>query len=216
MSLRPAPEQPGYLNIGCGPFRAPEPWWNIDVVYTEHPVYPTHPDEVVPRDQSVVDLFGRGSCRRIYMGHLLEHVPWESVVGFLAERVTPALASDGELAIVGPDVYRMIEQWHTGQLEWFWVQSGLEDCDAQFDLQEKGVGYDEEELKSFISGDNAEEGWPEARHKWNQYESRLERVVKLALPGWNVRAVPISPEYLGEYPLVAYTSWQCAVLATRG
>jgi hypothetical protein len=215
--MRPSPEEPGFLNIGCGPFRAPAPWWNIDVVITEHPEYPTQPDEVVPRDRSVVELFGPASCRRIYMGHLLEHVPWEAVPSFLALRVAPALVDDGELAIVGPDVYRAIDMWHKGQLEWFWVPAGLEDCDAQFDLQEKGVSYSKDEVTVFLKNENAEEGWPEATHKWNQYEQRLERVVKLALPEpeWDVRAVPISEEYLNAYPVVAYTQFQCAVIATR-
>lgn len=200
--MRPSPEEPGYLNIGCGPFRAPEPWWNIDVVRTEHREYPTRPDEVVPRERSVVQLFGPRSCRRIYMGHLLEHVAWESVSNFLSERVAPALVDDGELAIVGPDVYRVIDMWHQGEESWEWVVAGLEDCDAQFDLLGEPT-------------DNATEGWPEARHKWNCYEDRLERVVRLALPDFDVRAVPIHPSSLGEYPVVAYTQFQCAVIATR-
>jgi len=200
--MRPSPENPGYLNIGCGPFRADPPWWNIDVVATEHPEYPTRPDEVVPRDRSVVELFGRGSCRRIYMGHLLEHVAWEAVPTFLHDKVAPALVDDGELAIVGPDVYRVIEMYKNNQEGWDWVEACLEGPDAQFDLKGEPTG-------------DATEGWPEARHKWNAYEERVFRVVQYALPDFDVRAVPISQEYLKEYPLVAYTQFQCAVIATR-
>lgn len=136
------------------------------------------------------------------MGHLLEHVDWGHVTTFLADRVTPALVDDGELAIVGPDVYRAIHGWHNGANDWDWVVATLEDCDAQFDLQGEPT-------------DNATEGWPEARHKWNAYEDRVFRVVQLALPDWNVRAVPIAEEYLREYPVVAYTHYQCAVIASR-
>lgn len=211
--MRPSPEEPGYLNIGCGPFRAPEPWWNIDVVSTEHPEYPTQPDEVVPRDRSVVELFGSRSCRRIYMGHLLEHVPWESVPHFLSQRVAPALVDDGELAIVGPDVYRAITGWRDGSNGWEWVVAAIEDDVAQFDLQERA--YHEGKDRVVITSDNATEGWPEARHKWNAYEERVFRVVQYALPDFDVRAVPISEEYLHDYPLVAYTQFQCAVIATR-
>lgn len=200
--MRPSPEEPGYLNIGCGPFRAPEPWHNIDVVETNHAEYPTRPDEVVPRDRSVVDLFGRASCRRIYMGHLLEHVAWEQVPTFLQLHVAPALTDDGELAIVGPDVYRVIEMYKNGQEGWAWVEACLEGPDAQFDLRGEPTG-------------DATEGWPEARHKWNAYEDRVQRVTQLALPDWSVRAVPISETYLGEYPVVAFTQFQCAVLASR-
>lgn len=144
------------------------------------------------------------------MGHLLEHVAWERVVDFLHDAVAPALTEDGELAIVGPDIYRVIDMWHKNQESWEWVVACLEDCDAQFDLRDARFAAD-------AYSTNATEGWPEARHKWNQYENRLERVVKLALheDDWHVRAVPIEVSYLGEYPLVAYTQFQCAVIATR-
>lgn len=196
--MRPSPQEPGYLNVGCGPFRAPEPWHNIDVVRTEHHEYPTQPDEVVPRDKSVAELFGERSCRRIYMGHLLEHVPWERVVWFLREAIGPALTDDGELCIVGPDVYRVIEMYKNGQEGWEWVEACLEGPDAQFDLQGEPTG-------------DATEGWPEARHKWNAYEDRVLRVVRLA--GYAADAYPISPQHYGDWPLVAYTQFQCGVIA---
>ena len=187
---RPDPDQPGFLNLGCGEFRAPDPWWNIDLeVRNENAL----PDELVTRDKSLVDLFGLNSCQRIYMGHLLEHVPWNMLMEFLDD-VKDALVPGGYIAIVGPDVLRMIQGWHVGKEPWDIVLSGLEDDLAQFDL---------------TSG-----GYDGARHQWNAYEARVVRVLEAA-SFVEVRAIepPFQEIVNSQWPIVGCADWQCAVTA---
>lgn len=207
---RPSPASPGHLNIGCGPFNAPVPWWNIDVVSTNHPEYPTRPNEIVPRGMPLSKYFGSESCDLVYCGHILEHQHWpDQLHGFL-EDVQRLLVPGGRVAFVGPDVFRCITMWHEGRSGWDWVVAGLENYDAQFDLQEARLTDDG--LVSYITSDNATEGWDEARHKWNCYEERMLFAVSKVFT--EAVAVPISPEFLGDFPVVAYTEYQCAVIAS--
>lgn len=149
------------------------------------------------------------------MGHLLEHVQWERVPSFLHDEVAPALTADGSLCVVGPDVYRAIQMWHDGSSTWEWVVAAIEDDVSQFDLQEEHLD-DDEQVVTFLESDNATQGWPEARHKWNCYQERLERVVTHALPEFEVYGVPIDESgELREWPLVAFTRYQCAVVAHK-
>src|SRR5690606_17814756 len=68
-----------WLNVGCGTHRAPAPWVNIDVVDQGD----TRPDVVVPAGTPLP--YEAGTVERVYLGHVLEHVPWPNVAGFLAE-----------------------------------------------------------------------------------------------------------------------------------
>ena len=182
--VRPSREQPGYLNIGCGPHRAPAPWWNTDVVRDDRSG--TWPDEITKPLQN----YGARSCHRIYMGHVLEHVPWVDVRAFLLFHMKQ-LVRNGELAIVGPDVLRMIQQWRDQQVPWDLVLSGLEDSTPQDDL-----------------GD-----WKQARHWWNCHEQRV--VAVMASVGFaNVEAVDIGA-LSGDWPVVGRDSWQMAVVGRR-
>lgn len=206
---RPSPASPGYLNIGCGPFNAPTPWWNIDVVSTNHPEYPTRPNEVVPRGVPLRKYFGMRSCDRIYCGHILEHIPWGDPLREFLYDVKETLTDSGRVAFVGPDVFRCIQMWHEGSSGWDWVVASLENYDAQFDLRESRLTP--EGLESYITSGNATEGWDEARHKWNCYEERMLFAVRGIFP--SAVATPISEDYLRDFPVVAYTQYQCAVVA---
>jgi len=93
------------VNLGCGDYYA-DGWVNVDTA--DHPG--------VNRDAGwdVLDgiPYGDGTVSRVYMGHVLEHVPLDSVVPFLRE-VFRVLASDGAAVIVGPDVGLAYRQGRT-------------------------------------------------------------------------------------------------------
>jgi hypothetical protein len=177
-----------WLNVGCGTHRAPEPWWNVDTVLIDGEDVPRK-DRVVP-DQ-VIDPsgplpFDDGSCDRVFLGHVLEHVPWEAVPRFLLDVRRVASA---EVLIVGPDVYRCIESYRQGREPWSTLQSCLEHKDYPDDMA----------------------AWPGAPHHWNCHEARV--IEALNRTGWH--AVPVLDDaLLGSWPVVGFTRrWQFAVLA---
>jgi predicted SAM-dependent methyltransferase len=81
------------LNVGCGPHYATG-WTNVDV----NPAFA--PDFVgdLRRGLELPDA----SCRLIYLGHVLEHLPMHDVVDALRE-CGRLLHLDGHMMIVGPD-----------------------------------------------------------------------------------------------------------------
>lgn len=177
-----------WLNVGCGSFRAPKPWWNIDVIETTG----IHPDQVVDAGDPLGG-FATDSCERVYLGHVLEHVPWPEVPAVLTE-VRRVLQPGGRVAVVGPDVLRTIERYRSGSEPWDQVIAALEE----------EINY------QWMCG--VHDDWPQARHWWNCHEKRV--IAALEAVGFaDVRPVPITPEALDGWPVVAYTQHQCAVLA---
>ena len=174
-----------HLNWGCGPFRAPAPWHNIDVVRRGE----TQPDEVV--EASLPLPYPDDSCERIYLGHMLEHWPWAGVNALLDE-VARLLAPGGEVMFVGPDVYRAIKLWKAGhhQCDWELIVASLEG----------------------MSSYQADGDWDQARHHWNCHEERLIAVIEHA--GFTAEAVPVTSEALAGWPVVSFMPHQCAVRAT--
>lgn len=189
-----------WVNIGCGEFRAPDPWVNLDV-WNEPPV---RPDLVVDRHDDPLADFATGSVQRAYAGHVIEHVPWDDVRPWLG-RIQAKLRPGGELMIVAPDVLRVIKRWKDGldPEGWELVESVLEN---PWD-RAHGEGY------ATIRQDPT---WLYARHHWNCFEERVKFAFADA-EGWaSVESVPIEQAgELGRWPLVAYTQWQCAVRAVR-
>lgn len=184
-----------WLNIGCGPFLAPAPWTNLDVVTTDT----IRPDIVV--DDPLRPLDGYVNVERVYMGHVLEHVPWPEVADFLVH-VRERMAPGGELMVVCPDVFRVIRRWRDGldPEGWELVESILEGpWDRDYG---DAPGYALLERLPL---------WPYARHWWNAFEAR----VRFAVEQWGgfekVEALPITEEALAGWPVVAHTQWQCAV-----
>ena len=176
------------LNVGCGPHRTDLPGWlNTDVIRE-----PGHiePDVVVTPDDPIP--FPAYSFDRIYMGHVLEHVPWEKTVNFL-KLVKEALKSGGELMVVCPDINRALVRYLTSDDDLDWYKGVLED----------DMHYQQTPTE-----------WFGARHCWNAYEERVVRVVELA--GFHdVRAIDINdPVETFGWPIVSKADGQCAVKAT--
>lgn len=190
-----------WLNIGCGPFRAPEPWINIDVVHVPGVI---EPDFLVIGAGAAClhDLFSvtseyvrtmdENSVDRIYLGHMLEHMSWPNdVERYVSQICQGLLVPGGQLMVVGPDVYRGLASVREGRRPVDFMETLLED-DQHFQ--------------------DADHEWEEARHHWNCYEARLVRLLKAA--GYvDVTAHRISQTDLADWPVVSLVDWQCAVSA---
>lgn len=184
-----------WLNVGCGPHRAPAPWINLDV----HRGGTVDPDVIVADNMRPCADWADGTVDRIYLGHVLEHVPMDELGPFLAD-LQRALRPGGEIAVVGPDVLRTIERWHAGQEPWELVVSTLE-----------GPDYYPADGGHQIA-DNPAAGWRYARHWWNCTEARVVRI--LVNTGFvDVTARTLTADHLAEWPVVGYAPWQMAVTA---
>lgn len=177
-----------HLNIGSGPHNAPAPWINVDVVENDH----IHPDIVVDPDRPLKQWKAK-TVDAVYLGHVLEHIPWPTLPGFLAE-VRRVLKPDAPVCVVGPDVHRAIERYKKGSEPWHIVAACLEEGTIS-----PGMGPDP---------------WPGARHWWNCHEARVIQALECA--GFNdVLGVHLDATTLAGWPCVSYAPWQLAVTATK-
>lgn len=192
-----------YLNVGCGPFRAPEPWVNLDY----HSGDGVEPDIIVDDAARPLAKWQDSTVDRVYLGHVLEHVPWGEVPDFLFD-IERALAPGAEMMIVGPDVLKVIKQWHEGILEegWMLVESVMENpWDRCYDK--------DDELPYGI--EHRETQWRYARHWWNCYETRVLYALRTYTKLTAIEALPITPKALDGWPIVAFTQWQLAIRAAK-
>jgi predicted SAM-dependent methyltransferase len=176
------------INFGCGPHRAPAPWVNVDVIETDD----IRPDIVIRQGERLDLTFGTGTADRVYLGHVLEHIPWPDVPEVLAG-VHRTLRPGGLVCVVGPDVLSVIEQY----------RERVADLDLLLSTWEDAEHYQD-----------SPESWDGARHWWNCYEQRI--VDALVDAGFSeVAAQPNTPEALHGWPVVAFVPWQCAVTAIK-
>lgn len=171
------------VNLGCGPYYV-NGWVNLDVVR----IGSIRPDHVVP----VMGPwpFEDGSVDRLYAGHVLEHIPWETI-GEVMTEMRRVLKPGGEVCIVGPDIYKVVAMFGTNG--GYMLESTFED--------DRGFQPD---------GDS----WAESRHHWNCYGARLVRL--LEDHGFNDVTIEALDDLPGRYwPLVSTIGWQCAVTGTR-
>lgn len=180
-----------HVNIGCGPFRAPRPWLNIDVIHLEGRI---EPDVVVPSIwPETWDLsgFSLSGFTKVYMGHVLEHVQWELVPEFLRQ-VLDRCEVGAEIAIVGPDIRKFLAKWKHDSMSWEEVTAALE---HHLSFQPDGT-------------------WDGARHQWNCEEQRLlDLAAHVGIGG--LSAVPVDEEHLAGWPVTSYVDTQCCVLGIK-
>lgn len=185
-------ERHAWLNVGCGTHNAPAPWWNIDVVEEDEVegYGAIHPDEVVPRGKLP---YKAKTVERVMLSHVLEHVPWENTLTFLAD-IKRVMKPGGELMAIGPDAEKTIRRWHDGREPWELVTSVLEHA-READLPGSA--------------------WPEARHWWNCTEARMVMLLEAAgFRDVTTYRVP-SPEVDTWPTAVPWAEWQSAVKAYK-
>lgn len=180
------------LNVGCGTHYA-KGWVNTDVWSddTTRPDVRVTPGEPYPFDDNTFDA--------VYLGHVMEHIPWPELPAFLADMIRIAKPGVPVLA-VGPDLLRTIERWALGQQPWWLVRSVMEHQES------------------------ASNEWGGAVHHWNCHEERMIEALRHAgfvdvTPYSEV--IPVNPS--GKYwydpttrinwPVVCMTDWQCAAAA---
>lgn len=172
-----------WVNVGCGTHPAAAPWINLDTHTNEQ----VHPDVLVTPGAPLP--FDDGGADRVFLGHVLEHVPWRDVPDFLAD-VRRVL--DGDLLVVGPDTFRTLDRWKAGQEPWHIVEAVLEHV-----------------------GPPSLETWPANGHHWNCHEQRVVEVLELA--GFT-DVTPLTVDWgeiegHGDWPHVGAAPWQFAVAA---
>lgn len=86
------------VNLGCGDRYAEGGWLNVD-----HPGMPHRKDLPLDLRYPIPDEWLPAKLTHVYAGHLLEHLRVHECLSLL-ERLLPAMAPDGELMVVGPDV----------------------------------------------------------------------------------------------------------------
>ena len=190
------------LNAGMGTHYA-DGWTNCDVWESDT----TRPDVRVA--EGAPYPFPDDTFDAVYLGHVLEHIPWPEVVPFLVDMNRIAKPGAPVLA-VGPDVYRCIHRWRDGKEPWHMVASTMEHADVNY------------------QPDREEEVWTAAHHHWNCHADRLVAVMRAAgladvvdisdkvpnnfqIPGdgsrwWDDMDTGI------RWPVVGKAPWQCAAI----
>lgn len=188
------------LNAGCGTHYA-QGWLNVDVWMDDL----TKPDRVVsPREPYPFD---NGTFDAVFLGHVLEHIPWPKVPAFIEDMARVAKAG-APMLIVGPDVFRTIKLWAQGIEPWHMVESTLEHQDVNY---QPGREH---------------ESWDGAYHHWNCHEARLVKLLEAMgyAPESYSDRIPNDPSQKTwhddetgiTWPVVGKHHWQCALLIRGG
>lgn len=183
-----------FLNVGCGTHYALG-WVNTDTWVNET----TMPDvQVVPGEPYP---FPDNHFDAVYMGHVLEHIPWKEVPEFLMD-ISRIAKPNAPILIVGPDVYKTIVRWAQGQEPWWMIESVIEHQDVN---HQPGREMD---------------WWDGAHHHWNCHHDRVQ--ILLESLGFRQSSnvfdlIPKNPEGKNwihdgiNWPVVGFWHWQFAI-----
>jgi len=138
--------------------------------------------------------FSEEQFTRIYMGHVLEHVPYDRVGDFL-QLVKSKVVKGGWVMVVGPDVKKCMRLWKQNKVTDERVFGGLED-----DMWDTPENVDK---------------WFGARHQWNAYDERVQRlVVGAGFTDVNILDITNQSNFKG-WPVVSFSEDQMALIARR-
>lgn len=141
------------LNAGCGTHYA-HGWINTDVWddgKTTKPDVKVEPNKPYPFEDNYFDA--------VFLGHVIEHIPWNQVQNFLYDM--KRIAKPGaHFLVCGPDVLKTIKRWGVGQEPWEMVLSTMEH-------QDLGTQSDQENL-----------WWDGAHHHWNCHHERVNKLLQ--------------------------------------
>jgi SAM-dependent methyltransferase len=185
------------LNAGCGTHYA-KGWVNSDV-WVNHE---TQPDVVV--DPGGRYPFADNTFDGVFLGHVLEHVPWPQVPAFLREMHRIA-KPDAHMLAVGPDTVRTLELWRAGSAPDWLLEAVIEHQDI--DPEDPSVPF-----------------WPGASHHWNCHEDRVIAVLDhVGFQGIHSVAdrLPTTTGWHDPYekritwPVTGWANWQFAIRFTN-
>lgn len=139
------------LNAGCGTHYA-QGWVNVDVWSsdTTKPDVVAKPGEPYPFEDNYFDA--------VFLGHVIEHIPWPEVPAFLTD-ISRVAKPNAPILVVGPDVYKTIKRWKDGEEPWWMIESVMEHQDINH------------------QPDREHEWWDGALHHWNCHEKRVEKLL---------------------------------------
>ena len=184
-----------FLNAGCGTHYA-EGWVNTDVWEDAN----TKPDIRVEAGKPYP--FEDDTFDAVFMGHVLEHMPWPDVPKFLSDM--KRIAKPGaQFLVVGPDVFRAIDRYAAGQEPAHIVKAVLEHQDMNYQPGREN------------------EWWDGAHHHWNCHNDRVAKL--LSQCGFSdikdvFNIIPQSPQMRGwsnegiDWPVVGFWRWQFGIL----
>ena len=175
-----------HINVGCGPFRAPYPWVNIDVIHIDNHI---EPDVVV--HSMWPEFWDMAGFTKVYLGHVLEHIQWERVPDFMHQLLDKCEVG-AEICVVGPDILKFLSLWKDDQMEWSDVAGAIE---HHLSFQSAGT-------------------WDGARHQWNCYEERLLEVLTFSGLEY-AHPVPVVEGQLKDWPVTSFVNTQCCVIGTK-
>jgi SAM-dependent methyltransferase len=162
----------------------------------------TKPDVVVPRSGPYP--FDDNYFDAAYMGHVLEHLPWDDVAPFIQD-ILRTVKPGAPVLIAGPDSTKAIQLYRMGEIPWALVETILEH--QHFNFQESRQNID----------------WDGASHFWN---CSAERIC-LLLSSLGIKRYQDVTNEMSQYPyvngwydtsngiiwpIVAKVNWQFGVL----
>ena len=93
------------LNLGSGPWYA-DGWVNVDPVIPDPPARP--PDVQADLYEFAADRANRQAFRQVYLGHVLEHIPWRVLPRFW-DALWMVAKPGAEVMVVGPCILRAVQ-----------------------------------------------------------------------------------------------------------
>jgi hypothetical protein len=180
------------LNVGCGKAHF-DGWCNTDASSAMEPdLLWDVAKEPYPEPET---------ADAVLLSHVLEHLWWSDVPHALTH-CFEALKSGGVILAIGPDVYRSLEMWRDGTLDWKGLLCRMEHPATVYNDHENPTSWDE---------GTPFDGY---RHRWNCTGKRV--VWGLETVGFvKVSEIEMDSAILDEWPVASRDRTQFAAVGTK-